>query len=250
MYRGEQFRPTLLRLGELRSLLPSSANILALTATANQKVQKGIKRIMGTPNMKLIYVSSSKENLVYSVCKYVDIASTFTPILDELKIARECLPRTIIFCRKYSDCSDLYTFFKRGLGKEFTHPTDAPNAAQFRLVDMCVSCTDEATKNSIIKSFTRDSPLRIVISTVAFGMGIDCSDVGKIIHLGPPDDIESYIQETGRAGRNGQTAYCTLLITKQWKRFVADENMIEYVENNSICRRNLQQIVFAVISVN
>lgn len=241
MCRGETFRPALLRLGELRSILPLNTHILALTATANQNVQKKIKRIIGMPDMKVIFVSPSKENLTYSVAEYVSISSNFTAILNELIIARECYPRTIIFCRKYQHCSDIYTFFKRGLGKEFTHPIDAPSdAPQFRLVDMFVSCTDEATKTSIINSFTiHKSPLRIVISTIAFGMGIDCCNVTQVIHLGPPDDIESYVQETGRAGRNGETASCTLLVTKQWRRFVDDENMIEYVENNSICRRDI-----------
>ncbi len=65
-----------------------------------------------------------------------------------------------------------------------------------------------------MEQFTKPSQLRIVIATIAFGMGIDCPDVQSIIHLGPSDDLESYIQETGRAGRDGQTAYAKLLITK------------------------------------
>ena len=70
-------------------------------------------------------------------------------------------------------------------------------------------------------------------------MGIDCRDVSQIIHLGQSDDVESYIQETGRAGRNGELTYCTLLKTKQWKRYITDDNMIDYLENNSICRRSI-----------
>ena len=69
-------------------------------------------------------------------------------------------------------------------------------------------------------------------------MGINCPDVQHIIYLGPPDGIEEYIQETGRAGRNGSLSYATLLITKGWKRFV-DDNMTKYIENDSQCRRKL-----------
>ena len=118
---------------------------------------------------------------------------------------------------------------------EATEPTHAPDLAQFRLVDMYSSCTDTDTKRIIMEQFTKPSQLRIVIATIAFGMGIDCPDVQSIIHLGPSDDLESYIQETGRAG---QTAYAKLLITKQWKRY-ADDSMKMYIENDSKCRREV-----------
>ena len=57
-------------------------------------------------------------------------------------------------------------------------------------------------------------------------MGIDCPDVHHIYYLGPPDDVESCIQETGRAGRNGDVSYATLLKMKGWKRYVDDDYMV------------------------
>ena len=71
---------------------------------------------------------------------------------------------------------------------------------------MYTSCTDEDIKSQIIESFTRSSCLLIICATVAFGMGVNCPDVREVVHLGPPNDIESYIQETGRAGRDGSIA--------------------------------------------
>ena len=53
--------------------------------------------------------------------------------------------------------------------------------------------------------------LRIVITTTAFSMGVDCPDVSKVIHYGPPEDIEQYVQETGRVGRDGSSATALLL---------------------------------------
>ena len=82
-------------------------------------------------------------------------------------------------------------------------------------MDIFTSVTDQSQKDGILDAFTRDSQLRIVIATIAFGMGIDCPDVRQIVHIGLPDDIVSYIQETGRAGRDGQLSLATLLITKE-----------------------------------
>ena len=52
--------------------------------------------------------------------------------------------------------------------------------------------------------------LRVVIATIAFGMGLDCPNVRRIIHWGPSNDVEAYIQETGRAGRDGESAEALL----------------------------------------
>ena len=82
-------------------------------------------------------------------------------------------------------------------------------------MDIFTSVTDQSQKDGILDAFTRDSQLRIVIATIAFGMGIDCPDVQQIVHIGLPDDIESYIQETGHAGRDRQLSLATLLITKE-----------------------------------
>ena len=75
------------------------------------------------------------------------------------------------------------------------------------------SCTDSVLKETISDLFSKKSHLRIVVATVAFGMGIDCPDVRQVIH-GPPEDLESYIQETGRAGLDGNQSLAVLLIPK------------------------------------
>ena len=65
-----------------------------------------------------------------------------------------------------------------------------------------MSCTDPDVKEMIISAFTKESCLRIVIATVALGMGINCHDVRQVTNLGSPTDLESYVQEFGRAGRD------------------------------------------------
>lgn len=68
-------------------------------------------------------------------------------------------------------------------------------------------------KDSVLHQFTNaSSKLRVLICTVAFGMGIDCVGVTYVIHYGPPNDVETYVQQTGRADRDGKESYCTLLV--------------------------------------
>ena len=142
------------------------------------------------------------------------MVDAFIPMLEQLRILCCDFPRTFIYCHKFSDCSDLYLHFKDFLGNGFTEPEDAPDHPQFRLVEMYHSCTDPVVKESISNLFTKNSHLRVLVATVAFGMGIDCPDVRQVIHVGPPEDVECYIQETGRAGRDGKESLAAILIPK------------------------------------
>ena len=76
-----------------------------------------------------------------------------------------------------------------------------------------------------------------MIATVAFGMGIDCPDVRQIFHVGAPDSIESYIQATGRAGRDNAQSVAVLLLIKGESRHHTDTNMKAYISNKETCRR-------------
>ena len=236
--RGDSFRSVLLRVGELRSLLPDRVCIMALTATATFGLRSKVSALLGMRNPLLTYMSPCKENLFYGLQSFKCIEDSFTPLLNSLIKNRLNTPRTLIYCRRYIDCSALYTFLKSELKQQFTEPQDAPDLSRYRIVDMFTSCSDEVVKDNIIKQFTSPSQLRVVISTVAFGMGIDCPDVESVIHLGPPEDLESYIQETGRGGRDGRKAYATLLVTKGYRRYV-DDGMMNYITNNSKCRREV-----------
>ena len=75
-------------------------------------------------------------------------------------------------------------------------------------------------------------------ATVAFGMGVDCPDVEQIIHLGAPNDTESYIQETGRGGRDGRLCLASLLVVNRNNLFRSQE-IKDYQVNTSQCRRDL-----------
>lgn len=82
---------------------------------------------------------------------------------------------------------------------------------RFRIVDMFTACTLPSVKNNILECFTNPAGrLRIIVATIAFGMGLDCPNVRCIVHWGVPADVEAYLQETGRAGRDGNPAAAIL----------------------------------------
>ena len=111
-------------------------------------------------------------------------------------------------------------------------PPNGPDLPQFRLVDMFTSGTHPSVREDIIESFTKlDSPLRVLIATVAFEMGVNPPDVRLILQHGPPNDMETYIQETGRGGRDGLPTYAVMRYGKGLKRNV-DRTMISDCVNS------------------
>ena len=137
----------------------------------------------------------------------------------------------------YNMCADIYIFFSHVLNYEQTEPIDAPNIPKFRLVDMYTSVSDDKHKQEMITQFTKPgSQLRIIIATIAFGLGVDCPDIQQIIHVGTPEDVESYIQETGRAGRDGSHALVTLLRARTYHP--CERTIRDYASNTTKCRRD------------
>lgn len=159
-----------------------------------------------------VYISPCKKNIFYIVKQKPTIETFVQDLVDSLRDLRTCMPRIIIFCRRYLECAQKYQLFEHYLGKEFTEPPGLThNIAKCRLVDMYCKCTEPDVKEAIVSAFCApNGNLRIVIAIIPFGMGLDCPDVCQVIHWGPSYDIESYVQETGREGRDGYLS-CALL---------------------------------------
>ena len=216
--------------------------MMALTATASSVTRKEIVKILGMKKPHIIVRCPNKQNIVFSVeKKYDDIDIVFKPLVEELKLKRTKMDKVIIFCRSYEHCSSIYCYFKDALKDYFTDPPGYKDVSNFRVVDRFSACNSPSIKNHILSAFSSpNGRLRIVIATVAFGMGIDCPNIRRIIHWGPPSDIESYIQETGRAGRDGDTAYATLYYSKRELSLpFMDSSMVAYCKNDDTCRREV-----------
>ena len=237
MHRGDTFRIVMAKLGDLRSLVPSSVQMMALTATATNSDRVAISRTLGLRCPFVLARSPAKANISYSVGEFVNVPTTFEQFAEKLAIEKCSFPKTIIYGQTFSMCGDVYSFLHDKLGYEFTVPSDAPDIPEFRLFDMFTSVTGCEHKTQILKLFKENTNLRVVVATVAFGMGVDCPDVRQVVHIGPPDDVSSYIQETGRAGRDGQLSIATVLKARVYHR--VEDDMSSYVSNSCTCRRQL-----------
>ena len=203
------FRESYGKLFELRSLA-SDIPVIALTATATHLTRDTIVSILHMEHFVEIKESPNKTNLRYVVhCmdKKAEHEENFVWLADTLRRERQNSVRTIVYCQTIKQCSIIYATIKGLLGNEnMINDNGSP------LVEMLHSCTPEANKNSIFEAFQQEhGAVRLLVATIAFGMGVDCKGVKTIIHYGPSKNLESYVQETGRAGRDGGESVAFLL---------------------------------------
>ena len=191
--------------------------MMALTATASDATLACIIRDTGMINPTIIHASPDKENLQYAVARISDLKEVFLPIIKNLQKEQLNFPRTIIFCQHQIDCGIIYQLFEVRLGENLTTPVTVSNSLpQHQLVNVFTKSTEDLVKDSVLHQFTdASSKLRVLICTAAFGMGVDCAGVTHVIHYGPPNDVETYVQQTGRAGRDGKESYCILLLARK-----------------------------------
>ena len=184
-FRGNFFRTEFSHLGEIRSLLSSSVHVMALTATATKTSRRAICRVLGMQAPLIISESLNKPNIKYSVIpKSAPFEESLAFLVEELEYRRANVDKTIIFCRTYETVTAIYRYFKVNLRESMTEPPGFPDIACFRMVDMFTACTHIMdVKKSILCSFEQPTHhLRIIIATVAFGMGLDCRNICCNIH--------------------------------------------------------------------
>jgi ATP-dependent DNA helicase RecQ len=185
---GHDFRPEYRQLGQLRDLFPRMA-IHAYTATATEKVRADVALQLRLADPKILVGSFDRPNLVYRVERRENRLGQVGAILDRHKGES-----ALVYCIRRADVDELCASLA---------------AKGYRALPYHAGMNDEARKANQ-DAFIRERA-DIIVATVAFGMGIDKSNVRCVIHAGMPKSLEYYQQESGRSGRDGLPAECVLL---------------------------------------
>ena len=186
---GYDFRPPYLRIAALREFLPG-VPLLALTASATPTVLDDILDKLKMKEPAVFRLPFTRPNLSYSVFTVDNKLQKITEILSKVTGSG------IVYCKTRKATRDISDWLVRQ-----NIPAVAYHAGLSQ--DERIQRQDSWLKDKV----------RVIVSTNAFGMGIDKSAVRAVIHADPPESIENYYQESGRAGRDGQKAYGVLLTT-------------------------------------
>lgn len=215
---GYDFRPDYLRIINQINLL-NNPTILALTATASETVRLDIKQVLSRPQMKEIIYPIDRENIIINV-KNIKNEIEKKQKVSELLIKHD-VP-TLIYFSSRKKCEEVSAYLANHLNKHVAYYHGG---------------LDNSDRLMIQQQFMNNQ-LNIICCTAAFGMGINKKDIRLIIHYHLPLQIESYIQEIGRAGRDGKESTSVLFF---------DENDVylplNIIENQFLSERNLKKVL-------
>jgi ATP-dependent DNA helicase RecQ len=186
---GFDFRPEYRLLGEVKKRLGSPVT-LALTATATEQVRIDIKKSLLSGRMNEFVYSVDRPNIALFVKKSENKLAELEELLMNID------EPTIIYCATRKKVEELYGHFCENYSIGYYHGGLSTG------------------ERSLLQKQFKENYLQILIATNAFGMGIDKPDIRYVLHYDLPDSVENYVQEIGRAGRDGQESFAVLFYQK------------------------------------
>lgn len=203
-----------------------------MTATANAAARKELQRKFCMKDCLEIIENHDRDNVkLFSQClKYnTSLEDTFFFLIMTLKEKKELCDRYLIFCPAFRTCSKLYTMFRIMFNKE--------NIQLLEHIEMYHSKTTDDVKKLVKEDMNSENgKIRVLIATSAAGNGVNFKGVKYTVNYGCPRDMDTFVQQYGRAGRDGGFAMSLLIYTKRDVKNI-DDDMKLYVDNETICRR-------------
>ena len=190
---------------------------------------------MNSPHV--VTESPNKANISYVVQymgKKASLAEYLSWISNEVKKCGSAATRTIIYTQTIKQCAVVYSTLKTLLGDKIYNSEDRDTKTV--LLEMLHSCSPQSNKEHILASFQSDQgSIRILVVIIAFGMGIDCKQVHRTLHFGPAKNAEHYMQESGRAGRDG-TQSTAFLLYQGMQLMHVEKDIKDYLKTKE-CKR-------------
>ncbi|XP_078378366.1 uncharacterized protein LOC144661173 [Oculina patagonica] len=230
--KGEQaFRKWFGRINEIRSLV-KGVPLLALSATATIATRKKIMQSLEMEQAVVFNQSPNHKNIYYAVQTITGGANkTFASCIEIMRQEGTAIDRIIIYCQTIKVVSHLYGIFLSELGSfMYAKQGDVKSS----MVEMYHSRVDDLNQETILNDFAKpNGNIRVLISTIAFGMGINCQGVKQNCPYRPSRNIEAYYQESGRAGRYCQEQCTAVILYSNAMLTFCDEAIQAYVHNDT-----------------
>lgn len=196
---GTDFRPSYLALGTVRAAL-TGLPCLAVTATAPEGVRSSIIKILRLQNPTLLVSSANRPELRFSVVHKELLGGQQSDVIADIVryIQNRQGESGIVYCRLRKSCDEVAAaLLNAGIAAAAYHAGLPPQ------------------RRNRIQDDWKSGGLDVVVATVAFGMGVDKSDVRYVVHFDAPETMEGFYQEAGRAGRDGMPAESVLYISHE-----------------------------------
>lgn len=223
---GHDFRPDYRRIVDIIRVFPSNIPILATTATANDRVIEDIKKQLGE-DIAVSRGSLMRKSLALQIIKLKTKEERLAWIADHIGE----LPGTgIIYCLTVNDC-------------QLVHKWLCTNGISARCYYADIKGDGTESKEDIVSLFMSDQ-IKVLVATVAFGMGFDKPNIGFVIHFQKPGNIVAYYQQIGRAGRGIANALAILLSGEE------DNQIINYFIESAFPTENLMEDIVKEIRKN
>lgn len=187
---------------------------MALTASADIKSRNRVTRLLHMDNAIQIITSPNKRNIRLGLCKvHINELSCFDWLVQLVKDKGSTMQPVLIYCQMLKTVGRVFSYLKAELQDYAWVDCDHDHKKENLLIGMFHSKTLPQNKEQVLSSLGGEGNCRVVVATTALGMGMNFPNVSHVVMYGIPGDLESIIQQVGRAGRNGQPSHAIIYHT-------------------------------------